>query len=191
MKHVATKHVKHAMKLVGLVALFWLVMRLAMRGVLPTWAAVVLVTASFLAIVRRDRVLVAGTLIGLPSLGAFGLVDPWETHYAEVAREMLVRRDFLSPWWANEGWFTTKPVLTFWLEAGSMGLFGAPIGPDQVLAGGAHPEWAIRFPHFAIALAGSWLLARGVAHACGERAGFCSALVLWTMPASRCSRIKR
>lgn len=161
---------------------FWLAMRLAVRGALPSWAAVVVVPAAFLALVHRDRLLVAGTVIGLPTLGLGGLVDPWETHYAEVAREMLVRRDFLSPWWANEGWFTTKPVLTFWLEAASMWLFGARTGPDEVLADHAHPEWAVRFPHFAIALVGAYLLADGVGRVCGKRAGFFTAIALWTMP---------
>jgi 4-amino-4-deoxy-L-arabinose transferase-like glycosyltransferase len=166
---------------VALVLVFIVAMRLAVSGVIPTWAAIILVTAPAIALFWRDRLLLVGTLIGLPCLGASGLTDPWETHYAEVAREMIVRRDFISPWWANEGWFMTKPVLTFWLEALSMLLFGAKAGPDQVLAGSAHPEWAIRFPHFAIALAGAWLLGDGVSRALGKRAGFLSALVLWTM----------
>jgi 4-amino-4-deoxy-L-arabinose transferase-like glycosyltransferase len=164
-----------------LVLAFFVAMRLAVSGAVPTWAAIVLVPAPLVALFWRDRVLLVGTLVGLPCLGVGSLVDPWETHYAEVAREMIERRDVISPWWANEGWFTTKPVLTFWLEAASMLVFGVHTGPDQILAGGAHPEWAIRFPHFAIALAGSWLLANGVARVAGKRAGFHTGLVLWTM----------
>jgi 4-amino-4-deoxy-L-arabinose transferase-like glycosyltransferase len=169
------------MKRLALVLAFFVAMRLAVSGLLPTWAAIVLVPAPLVALFWRDRVLLIGTLVGLPCLGVGSLVDPWETHYAEVAREMIERRDAISPWWANEGWFTTKPVLTFWLEAVSMLVFGVRTGPDQLLAGGAHPEWAIRFPHFAIALAGSWLLADGVARVAGKRAGFGTGLVLWTM----------
>jgi 4-amino-4-deoxy-L-arabinose transferase-like glycosyltransferase len=172
---------KRHLRLGFLVLSFIGAMRLAVSGTLPTWAATVLVPAPLVALFWRDRVLLVGTLIGLPCLGVGSLVDPWETHYAEVAREMIERRDVISPWWANEGWFTTKPVLTFWLEAISMLAFGGHTGPDQILAGGAHPEWAIRFPHFAIALAGSWLLADGVARVAGKRAGFLTGLVLWTM----------
>lgn len=161
---------------------FWLAMRLAVAGVLPPWAAVACVSVTALLVVHRNRVLLLGTGIGLPFLGIGGLVDPWETHYAEVAREMIIRRDFISPWWANEGWFRTKPVLTFWLEAVSMLLFGARTGADEVLANGAHPEWAVRFPHFVLALAGSYFLASGVSAVAGKRAGFFAALVLWTMP---------
>ena len=178
---------RHAFLLLGVLG-FWLAMRLAVAGVLPQWLAIACVSGTALVVVHRNRVLLLGTGIGLPFLGVGGLVDPWETHYAEVAREMIVRRDFISPWWANEGWFRTKPVLTFWLEAASMLLFGVRTGPDAVLGTAtgsltsAHPEWAIRFPHFVIALAGSYFLASGVSAVAGKRAGFFSALVLWTMP---------
>jgi 4-amino-4-deoxy-L-arabinose transferase-like glycosyltransferase len=39
-----------------------------------------------------------------------GLIDPWETHYAEVARELWARDDWLSPFWAHEGFFFSKPI---------------------------------------------------------------------------------
>jgi F0F1-type ATP synthase membrane subunit c/vacuolar-type H+-ATPase subunit K len=36
----------------------------------------------------------------LPALlGAVGLWDPWEVHYGEVARTMVVKRDFVFPFW--------------------------------------------------------------------------------------------
>ncbi|HEY8075835.1 MAG TPA: glycosyltransferase family 39 protein [Labilithrix sp.] len=182
-----------------------LVMRLAVHATLPSWAIAVLAPAAMLALVvaayralaaplgfdREDRpllrrhglaVVAIGTLVALPMLGAFGLVDPWETHYAEVAREMIERHDFVSPWWANEGWFMSKPVLTFWLEAISMRLFGVATGPDAVLAGGARPEWAVRFPAFALALVASYVLYNGVSRTCGRRAGLLGAIALWTMP---------
>jgi 4-amino-4-deoxy-L-arabinose transferase-like glycosyltransferase len=130
---------------------------------------------------------VCGVVLGLPSLGAGGLVDPWETHYAEVAREMLARGDFISPWWANEGWFRSKPVLVFWLEAASMALLGVNVGPDAMLGGAgadtlAAPEWAVRLPAFLCALGGVYLLQRGVAQVSGARAAFFGSVVLWTMP---------
>ena len=41
-------------------------------------------------------VIVAGILLFLPFLGTLGLWDPWETHYGEVAREMIQRDDYVS-----------------------------------------------------------------------------------------------
>lgn len=177
-------------------------LRLAVRAAIPSWAASILVTGSFLAVLtalasiagnvrQRHRrrgiwIPLLATCLYLPGLGTFGLVDPWETHYAEVAREMLERRDFVSPWWANEGWFMTKPVLLFWLEAASMALLGVHTGPNEILAFAsdslARPEWAIRMPSFLCALAGVYALYRGVARAAGERAGVLAAIVLLSMP---------
>ncbi len=52
------------------------------------------------------------TLLGL---GQVGLFDPWETHYAEVARQMVVRGDYIYPFWKS-AYFFSKPILLFWLE---------------------------------------------------------------------------
>jgi len=53
-----------------------------------------------------------------PGIWSYSLVDPWETHYGEVARMMLQDRDFVHTQWPqdNEG-FRSKPVLTFWMIA--------------------------------------------------------------------------
>lgn len=184
---------------VGLVALVC-VLRLGVHATLSPRATGVLATAiamgSALAFVatgprplaevlrRCDALWVfgGGVLLGLPWLGASGLIDPWETHYAEVAREMIERGDWLSPWWANEGWFRTKPVLIFWLEAAAMRFLGVRTGPNELLAGGAHPEWAVRLPAFAFALLGSMVLYDGVRRTCGRRAALFGGLALWTMP---------
>ena len=197
-------------------ALVLLVLRLAVSAVLPTWSVAALAPAAALALVvavfragvalgplatdergetrplgRRHGfwVVALGIVTALPMLGAFSLVDPWETHYAEVAREMIERRDFVSPWWANEGWFMSKPVLVFWLESVSMIVLGVRTGPDQVLAGAhsfasgaAHPEWAIRMPAFVLAVVGAYILYNGVSRTCSRRAGFAGAAILLTMP---------
>lgn len=182
-----------------LCAIFVGLMRLSVRGVIPSIVAAFLLPAVLIVLTARAIgdagsgwrksptfwLAAIGTVLLLPTLGTFGLIDPWETHYAEVAREMIERRDFISPWWANEGWFMSKPVLIFWLEALSMLAFGAKSAPDQVLGSAsmaAHPEWAIRFPHFVLAMLGALLLADGVAKACGKRAGFLTGIVLLTMP---------
>ncbi|HNO70105.1 MAG TPA: hypothetical protein PKI49_16435, partial [Pseudomonadota bacterium] len=68
-------------------------------------------------------------LLYLPFAGAYGLWDPWETHYGEVARQMASRNDWISLWWPGSpqdpasGVFFSKPVLTFWLMALSLKLF--------------------------------------------------------------------
>ena len=77
----------------------------------------------------RDRwalLLVIGVAAGviLPLLGATGFFDPWETNYAEVARQMVVRDDYLYPFW-KDTYFFSKPVLLFWMTAPLYKLAGA------------------------------------------------------------------
>jgi len=69
------------------------------------------------------------------------LIGPDEPRYAQVAREMLARRDPITPTIGGQPWLE-KPVLTYWLMALSMYAFGVN-------------EFAARFP--------SALLATGVA----------------------------
>lgn len=56
------------------------------------------------------------TTVFVPFLGAVGLWDPWETHYGEVAREMIQRNDYVHPYWEN-AWFFSKPAFTMWMMA--------------------------------------------------------------------------
>src|SRR5512133_1886430 len=73
-------------------------------------------------------VMLIGALLYLPLAGSYGLFDPWETHYGEVGRQMATRNDFISLYWPGSPLdgevFWSKPVLTFWLMALSMKLFG-------------------------------------------------------------------
>ncbi len=133
---------------------------------------------------RREGVwvLLFGALLYLPLAGAFGLWDPWETHYSEVAREILARDDWITLWWAQEGWFMSKPVLIFWMSALGMGLgslfgvrFEAGAGPNL-------QEWFIRAPVCLLAIGAMFALYRAVASAWGRRAGLLVAMVLGTMP---------
>ncbi|CAN5421069.1 hypothetical protein BH09MYX1_BH09MYX1_61060 [soil metagenome] len=140
------------------------------------------------AILRRGGfwILAIHGVIGLPSLGAIGLFDPWEAHYGEVAREMLARRDAVSTFWGHEGWFTSKPVLLFWLQALALRAFGVHAEPGHVLEGAngaiAHPEWALRLPIFAIATIGIYVLYMGSARAVGERSALAAAIAVATTP---------
>jgi 4-amino-4-deoxy-L-arabinose transferase-like glycosyltransferase len=186
-------------------ALFWGTLWLAVQGALPGGAASLLAPAAFVAVVAaawgllraarlveaRDGLLrrhgfwllVLLACLELPQLGSFGLIDPWETHYAEVAREMLARRDPISTWWGHQGWFTSKPVLTFWLQALCMRALGVNWGPGEVLTGAfglAEPEWAVRLPGALFALLGCFVLYRGVAAHAGRAAGCLASTVLAT-----------
>jgi 4-amino-4-deoxy-L-arabinose transferase-like glycosyltransferase len=133
---------------------------------------------------QREGTLVVlfSALLYLPFAGAFGLWDPWETHYAEVAREILSRDDWITLWWAQEGWFMSKPVLVFWMAALGMGTGSLFTGPHFVDQPPGVQEWFIRVPIAALAIAALYGLHRAVARAWGKRAGLLVAMVLATMP---------
>jgi len=56
-------------------------------------------------------------------LGAMALIGPDEPRYAQVAREMLARRDPITPTIGGQPWLE-KPALTYWLMALSMRALG-------------------------------------------------------------------
>ena len=133
---------------------------------------------------RREDALVVlfGALLYVPLAGAYGLWDPWETHYSEVAREILSRDDWITTWWAQEGWFMSKPILVFWMSALGMGvgsLFGLGYQSD---AGPNMQEWFIRLPIVFLAIGAMVGLSRAVGRSWGGRAGVLVAMVLGTMP---------
>jgi len=132
-------------------------------------------------------VVMTGTLLYLPMAGSYSLSDPWETHYGEVAREMLARNDWISTWWAQDGWFWSKPVLDFWMQALAMGIFGVNYRPGMMLTGAEvgrtpWPEWAVRMPVFILTILALYTLYKGVAKVFGRRAGMLGAIILATMP---------
>jgi 4-amino-4-deoxy-L-arabinose transferase-like glycosyltransferase len=147
---------------------------------LPVVSVLALVPLALSAL-RRPAMLVfvLGAAIVLPFLGAYGLWDPWETHYGEVAREILARDDWISLWWAQEDWFWSKPIFIFWIESLSMGAMGIDFRPD---ANPAHPELALRLPHFVLTMGALLAIYAVVARGFGRRAGVVAALVLATMP---------
>jgi 4-amino-4-deoxy-L-arabinose transferase-like glycosyltransferase len=114
-----------------------------------------------------------------PLLGATSLWDPWETHYGEVAREILARNDWISLWWAQDKWFWSKPVLLFWMEALSMAALGVDFMPD---ANPAHPEWAIRLPTLLMSLAALTAIYATIRRAFNARAAALATLVTATLP---------
>ena len=137
--------------------------------------------------------LLAGALasaVFLPWLGATGLWDPWEPHYAEVARQMLVRQDWVHPWWES-AWFFSKPALPLWLSAAGMGLagvnrWGLPPGSDPSLPAASglsiYAEWAVRLPGALLAVMACVLTAAAVGRLVSRRAGLLSGAALATTP---------
>jgi 4-amino-4-deoxy-L-arabinose transferase-like glycosyltransferase len=132
-------------------------------------------------------VVVGSAALYFPFMGSYALWDPWETHYGEVAREMLARDDWISLWWAQDGWFWSKPVLDMWMQAIAMAALGVHYQPDKMLIGDGtrpvmHPEWAVRAPVVLLTILSLYLLYKGVAKTFGRRAALLGSLVLATMP---------
>ncbi len=131
-------------------------------------------------------VLGATLLAYLPMLGSYSLIDPWETHYGEVAREILARDDWFSLWWAQDGWFWSKPIFGFWLQALGFLLFGVRFGAGEMLLGTAghlpHPEWAARLPIVFCSLLGQALLYAGLRRSWGQRAAIYGGLIWLAVP---------
>ncbi len=129
-------------------------------------------------------------LVLLPYLGAVGLWDPWETHYGEVAREMIQRNDYVHPYWEN-AWFFSKPAFSMWMMALGMQLAGSgiaappntsndPLVPPDAL--GIWTEWGFRLPFTLFSILGVALLAYALARVTSARVGIATAFVLVTMP---------
>jgi 4-amino-4-deoxy-L-arabinose transferase-like glycosyltransferase len=71
-----------------------------------------------------DGVLLLATLILLTfGIGQYGLFEPHEGHFAGVAREMVLRGDWISPH-LNGAPYLNKPPLLYWLIATSYSIFG-------------------------------------------------------------------
>lgn len=150
---------------------------------LSSWRSV-RALASFHLIENQDKiafsfVIAVAAGIILPFLGSTGFYDPWESHYAEVARQMVARDDFLYPFW-KDAYFFSKPILLFWLTAPLYALIGAGSVGDEPLP--AAMELMGRLP---VALIGLFSLAMVYVAArrlWGVRAAVLSGVVLATIP---------
>lgn len=82
---------------------------------------------------KRVYVLLFAIIIAfyLYGLGKLPLLGPDEPRYAQVAREMFVTGDLVTPTLGHHTWFE-KPALLYWMIAGSFKVFGVN-------------EWAARF----------------------------------------------
>jgi 4-amino-4-deoxy-L-arabinose transferase-like glycosyltransferase len=134
-----------------------------------------------LSAVRRPALLVfvICSALYLPWLGSFGLWDPWETHYGEVTREILSRDDWISLWWAQDGWFWSKPILIFWAEALTWSASGVGFRADE---NPQHIEWVLRLPIFVMAIAGLQSVYFAISRIWTRRAAVLATVVLATTP---------
>jgi 4-amino-4-deoxy-L-arabinose transferase-like glycosyltransferase len=133
-------------------------------------------------------VMLFGLLLYIPFAGSYGLWDPWETHYGEVARQMTARHDYISLWWPGSPIdsepFWSKPVLTFWLMSLSMhvaGIGGAGSPPGQMALSSA-AEWALRVPFCLMALLALIGVYLPTARFVSRRAAVLAVLALATFP---------
>ncbi len=131
-------------------------------------------------------VAVLGCMLYLPFLGTSGLWDPWETHYAEVAREMVVSGNWLEPTWEHSPgksrdrkYFYSKPTLSLWLMAIGMQVFGVH-DPGGGIAAGA--EWYLRLPFALLAVVGLLATFALAGRFFGPRVGLLAAVILGTCP---------
>ena len=125
----------------------------------------------------------------VPLLGSYSLSDPWETHYGEVAREMLSRDDWISTL-VGAGRLVLVEAGPRFLAAGAVVLAvrrALSAGPDARRRAGAgsvpRPEWAARLPIVASRPARG--RTRSIARSRSASAGapaFSAALVLVEVP---------
>jgi 4-amino-4-deoxy-L-arabinose transferase-like glycosyltransferase len=131
-------------------------------------------------------VILLGLLLYIPFAGSYGLYDPWETHYSEVARQMTERGDYISLWWPgapiDADHFWSKPVLSFWIMSVSMRLFGLAHAAPGTMALSHRAEWAVRLPFCLLGVLGMYAIYLCVSRFVSRRAGFLAAVVTGTSP---------
>ena len=111
---------------------------------------------------------VLAAILYLPGLGRPALWEPDEGRYAEIAREMVVSGDYVTPRDDFELYFE-KPPLVYWAKAASIQIFGVN-------------EFAVRLPAALFSI-GQVVVTAALAEAMlGATAGFFAALVLALSP---------
>jgi 4-amino-4-deoxy-L-arabinose transferase-like glycosyltransferase len=114
----------------------------------------------------HGALLLVGLVLFFFHLGLPGLMDPDEGRYAEIAREMLLLKDWLIPH-LNLAPYLEKPPLVYWLTSLSFAAWG-------------FTEGAARLPAALAALAGVYLAYWLGRTLWGERQGFWGAMLLAT-----------
>jgi 4-amino-4-deoxy-L-arabinose transferase-like glycosyltransferase len=97
-------------------------------------------------------------------LGSIGFLGPDEPRYAQVAREMKWRNDWVTPTLLGKNWFE-KPVLMYWLAGIAYRLFG-------------ENEWAARLPSALLGISSVFALFYFGKRIGGLKFGFFAGMVL-------------
>jgi len=117
---------------------------------------------------RRDLpilTLLLGVFFGI-KLGDRALWSPVEGHYAEIAREMVVSKDYVTPHIAGLK-YLEKPPLFYWLESANIKLFGLN-------------EWSLRVWPALFAVVGCLAVYFAGSRLFDRRVGLISSVVLAT-----------
>lgn len=117
-----------------------------------------------------DLILIGGflSLFYALGLGSYPLFTPDEGRYSEVAREMVMNRNYITPH-LNGVIFLDKPILYYWLQASAIYWFGLK-------------EWALRFWPATVGILGC-LITYLTGHALfNRRTGLLAAWILATSP---------
>ena len=104
----------------------------------------------------------------LLTMAVLPMSDTTEPRYAETARLMAERSDWITPWFTPEQPFWGKPPLSFWAQAASLKLFGVH-------------DFAARLPSWLAMIGILWLTLRLARQQGGERLAWWSGLVLASM----------
>src|SRR3984893_10930067 len=110
----------------------------------------------------------AALILYLPGLGRPALWEPDEGRYAEIAREMYLTGDYITP---RDNWvrYFEKPPLVYWAETAAISIFGAN-------------EFAIRLPAAVFSAAQVVITAALAGVMFGEAVSILAALALALSP---------
>lgn len=127
-------------------------------------------------IVSRNRLWIAllALVLAFGFLGSRGIWDPDEGRYTNVAINMLDSGDWLNPRRNDDVGHWTKPPLTYWAIASSVGVFGKN-------------PWAARLPaalSYLLCIWLAWRIARRLAPGAEDTAAIVYATMLFTLGAS-------
>jgi 4-amino-4-deoxy-L-arabinose transferase-like glycosyltransferase len=111
---------------------------------------------------------ILAAILYLPGLGRPALWEPDEGRYAEIAREMVVSGDYVTPRDDFELYFE-KPPLVYWADAAAIGIFGVN-------------EFAVRLPAALFSIGQVVVTAALAELMFGATAGFFAALALALSP---------
>jgi 4-amino-4-deoxy-L-arabinose transferase-like glycosyltransferase len=121
------------------------------------------------------RIALLALTLGLLFLGQRGIWDPDEGRYTNVALHMLDSGNWIEPHRSAEIAHWTKPPLTYWAIAGSVGVFG-------------HNAWAARLPaalSYLLCVWLAWKIARRVAPGSEQQAALLYATMLFPIGAAQ------